>query len=133
GALVDRVDVVEGDWTELGALGADLVVVNPPQRPARLIAATPSGERHLHDTAGRDGTDALRIVLGHADSRAVLSTMSSLLSDDLAALAAAAGMWRFAYDGAIAGAQIEHSAPWSRLASGRVAWVYAQRWSRAHG
>ncbi|MEM9514627.1 MAG: 50S ribosomal protein L11 methyltransferase [Actinomycetota bacterium] len=131
--VVDRVDAAESDWTELGELGGDLVVVNPPQRPSRLIAATPSSERHLHDTAGPDGTDALRIVLEHADADIVLSTMSRVLSPDLAPLAAAVGMPRYSYDGAIAAAQVEHSAPWSTLVPGRIARVYVQRWSMVHG
>lgn len=126
GRFGDRVEFAEGDWTKLGELRGDLVVVNPPQRPSRLIAATPTGERHLHDTAGEDGADALRIVLGHADSDGVVSTMSSLLDLDPSTI----GGSRYASDGAVARAQLEHSEAWSALGVERVAWVDAQRWSR---
>ncbi|MEM8746766.1 MAG: 50S ribosomal protein L11 methyltransferase [Actinomycetota bacterium] len=126
GRFGDRVEFAESDWTELGELAGDLVVVNPPQRPSRLIAATPTRERHLHDTAGEDGADALRVVLGHADSDGVLSTMSSLLDLDPSSI----GGSRYASDGAVARAQLEHSEAWSALDVARVARVDAQRWSR---
>ncbi|MEM8921903.1 MAG: 50S ribosomal protein L11 methyltransferase [Actinomycetota bacterium] len=121
-----RVTYAESDWTELGALGGDLLVVNPPQRPARLIEATPTCERHLHDTAGEDGTEALRAVLRHAASAQVVSTMSSLIDGDPTQVGGA----RYEHVGPIARARVEHSEAWSSIAGHRTAWVYAQRWTR---
>jgi methylase of polypeptide subunit release factors len=67
------------DFAELGELEADVLAVNPPQRPARLLAAVEADQRHLHEGGGEDGLDALREVLRHARVPEVRSTAASVL------------------------------------------------------
>ena len=80
-AALDRVSLVECDWTRLGLIRADVLVVNPPQRPTAAQRATDGGEVHLHDGGGHDGVDAMRLVVAAARTDEVISTASSLLDE----------------------------------------------------
>ncbi|MFC7343839.1 50S ribosomal protein L11 methyltransferase [Saccharopolyspora griseoalba] len=75
----DRLDLREADWSEPGQPRADLLAVNPPQRPSALLGDVPAAELHLHDSGGSDGLDGLRTVLAHANADRVRSTAAAIL------------------------------------------------------
>ncbi len=75
----DRLSLWQADFTQLGVLDADVLAVNPPQRPAHLLAAVEPEHRHLHDGGGQDGLDGLRLVLAHARCHEVRSTAADVL------------------------------------------------------
>jgi methylase of polypeptide subunit release factors len=79
-----RLEVVLGDWDALAPDGAagtdvDITVVNPPQRPAAVLARSAPQDRHLHEGAGPDGLAALRALLEVTGTPEVITTASSLL------------------------------------------------------
>lgn len=79
-----RLSLWEADWRQLAPMRADVLAVNPPQRPTPLLAAVPAGERHLHDGGGADGLDGVRLVLAHAGTTRVRTTAAAAL--DIAVL-----------------------------------------------
>ncbi|MFV2013699.1 MULTISPECIES: 50S ribosomal protein L11 methyltransferase [unclassified Micromonospora] len=74
-----RLSLWEADWRQLAAVRADVLAVNPPQRPTTLLSDVDGDVLHLHQGAGLDGLDALRMILGHARTRRVRSTAAALL------------------------------------------------------
>ncbi|HEX6341667.1 50S ribosomal protein L11 methyltransferase [Umezawaea sp.] len=75
----DRLSLWQADFTQLGVLDADVLAVNPPQRPSHLLDAVEPEDRHLHDGGGRDGLDGLRLVLDHARCHEVRTTAADVL------------------------------------------------------
>ncbi len=53
----NKLSLWEADWSLLRPLRADLLAVNPPQRPAALLPEVPPEQRHLHSGGGDDGLD----------------------------------------------------------------------------
>ncbi|MBC9718888.1 50S ribosomal protein L11 methyltransferase [Streptomyces sp. TRM66268-LWL] len=76
----NRLTLWEADWSQLAPMHADVLAVNPPQRPAALLPDVPEDERHLHDGGGVDGLAALRMVLAHASTARVRSTAAEVLN-----------------------------------------------------
>jgi methylase of polypeptide subunit release factors len=74
-----RLSLWQADFSQLGALAADVLAVNPPQRPDSILGAVDSTERHLHTGAGADGLDTLRLVLANAAAREVRTTAAPAL------------------------------------------------------
>ncbi|WP_433466118.1 50S ribosomal protein L11 methyltransferase [Spirillospora sp. CA-128828] len=74
-----RLTLWEADWRLLGPMHADLLAVNPPQRPSALLPDVPADQRHLHDGGGADGLDGLRLVLAHTTAHHVRTTAASVL------------------------------------------------------
>lgn len=74
-----RLTLWESDWRQLGPMCADLLAVNPPQRPAALLPDVPPDQRHLHDGGGPDGLDGIRLVLSHTGATRVRTTAAAAL------------------------------------------------------
>lgn len=74
----DRLSLWQADFAQLDVMDADVLAVNPPQRPAHLLHAVEPEDRHLHN-GGRDGLDGLRLVLAHARCHEVRSTAADAL------------------------------------------------------
>jgi methylase of polypeptide subunit release factors len=74
-----RLTLWEADWRQLGPMRADLLAVNPPQRPTALLPDVSADVRHLHEGGGDDGFDALRLVLAHAAAGRVHTTAAAVL------------------------------------------------------
>jgi methylase of polypeptide subunit release factors len=89
-----RLTLWEADWRQLGPMCADLLAVNPPQRPLQLLPDVDPAVLHLHDGGGDDGLDALRLVLAHARTGRVRSTAAAALKLPDASPALATGPWR---------------------------------------
>ncbi|MGH8881801.1 MAG: methyltransferase, partial [Stackebrandtia sp.] len=79
-----RLSLWESDWRQLAVMHADVLVVNPPQRPAAVLPDVPAEERHLHEGGGADGLDGIRLVLEHAGTTRVRTTAAAVL--DITAL-----------------------------------------------
>ncbi|MEU4547459.1 50S ribosomal protein L11 methyltransferase [Nonomuraea dietziae] len=77
-----RLTLWEADWSQLRPMKADLLAVNPPQRPAALLPAVPQNQRHLHDGGGPDGLAAIRLVVRHAGTGRVRTTAAAALRFD---------------------------------------------------
>jgi methylase of polypeptide subunit release factors len=75
----DRLSLWEAGWNQLGPMRADLLAVNPPQRPSALLPDVPASQRHLHVGGGEDGLDGLRLVLAHAGADRVRTTAAAVL------------------------------------------------------
>ncbi|MEV0200660.1 50S ribosomal protein L11 methyltransferase [Nonomuraea sp. NPDC050691] len=75
----ERLTLWEADWRLLAPMSADLLAVNPPQRPAVLLPDVPADQRHLHDGGGEDGLDALRLILAHSSAQRVRTTAAAVL------------------------------------------------------
>jgi methylase of polypeptide subunit release factors len=75
----DRLSLWQADFTQLGVLDADVLAVNPPQRPTYLLDGVEPDQRHLHEGGGVDGLDGLRLVLSHARCHEVRSTAADAL------------------------------------------------------
>ncbi len=69
----------QADFTQLDVLDADVLAVNPPQRPAELLADVEPEFLHLHEGGGRDGLDGLRLILTHARCHEVRTTLADVL------------------------------------------------------
>ncbi|MFJ9179145.1 50S ribosomal protein L11 methyltransferase [Streptomyces sp. NPDC102360] len=78
----ERLSLWEADWRQLGPMAADLLAVNPPQRPTALMPDVPHDQRHLHDGGGADGLDGIRLVLAHANAQRVRTTAAAALRMD---------------------------------------------------
>ncbi len=74
-----RIQTVETGIDSLDAIPGDLLAVNPPQRPQRLLAAVEADQRHLHEGGGPDGLATLRLVLAYAPTDRVWSTAAAIL------------------------------------------------------
>lgn len=74
-----RLTLWEADWRLLGPMKADLLAVNPPQRPSVLLPDVPDEQRHLHAGGGEDGLDGVRLVLSHAGAERVRTTAAAVL------------------------------------------------------
>lgn len=75
----DRLSLWQADFTQLGVLDADVLAVNPPQRPSHLLDLVEPEDRHLHVGGGHDGLDGLRLVLAHARCHEVRGTAADVL------------------------------------------------------
>ncbi|WP_309112700.1 50S ribosomal protein L11 methyltransferase [Saccharothrix sp.] len=75
-----RLTLWEADWTMLTPMKADLLAVNPPQRPSSLLPDVPEDQRHLHSGGGPDGLDGIRTVLSHAGAHRVRTTANAILN-----------------------------------------------------
>ncbi|MEO1064447.1 MAG: 50S ribosomal protein L11 methyltransferase [Actinomycetota bacterium] len=126
---LDRVSFVECDWQHLGLLRADVLVVNPPQRPSRAQRATDAEELHLHDGGGADGVDAMRLVLTAARTDEVISTASALLDEAPLQLTTA----RFGPPHVISDSVVHHAAPWRSIHPDAEHPVRVLRWRRLGG
>lgn len=104
-----RLSLWEADWRHLAPMRADVLAVNPPQRPTALLPDVPAEERHLHDGGGSDGLDGIRLVLDHAGSTRVRTTAAATL--DLTMLDHHG--WR--EPRSIASALLPFNAAWRRL------------------
>jgi methylase of polypeptide subunit release factors len=78
----DRLSLWQADFAQLGVLDADVLAVNPPQRPAHLLSSVEPEHLHLHEGGGQDGLDGLRLVLAHARCHEVRSTAADVLPLD---------------------------------------------------
>lgn len=78
----ERLSLWQADFAQLGVLDADVLAVNPPQRPAHLLGDVELENLHLHEGGGRDGLDGLRLVLAHARCHEVRSTAADVLPLD---------------------------------------------------
>ncbi|MEV4348759.1 hypothetical protein AB0J83_30245 [Actinoplanes sp. NPDC049596] len=67
------------DFRELAGFDADLLAVNPPQRPASILECAEPDHRHLHEGGGPDGLDTLRLVLKHTTATTVRTTAAGIL------------------------------------------------------
>ena len=103
-----RLSLWEASWAHLRLLSCDLTVINPPQRPADLLARTDPAERHLHEGAGDDGLGALRLLLSQATTPAVLAITTSLLRPASASLAVGG----YGAPTLHANAEVDHDAIW---------------------
>lgn len=74
-----RLSLWEADWSLLGPMRADLLAVNPPQRPSSLLPEVDPELRHLHEGGGQDGLDGMRLVLAHAGATRVRTTAAGVL------------------------------------------------------
>jgi methylase of polypeptide subunit release factors len=74
-----RLSLWEADWRQIAPLTADVLAVNPPQRPAVLLPDVDEEVLHLHEGGGADGLAGLRMVLGHAATARVRTTAASVL------------------------------------------------------
>ncbi|MBL7259685.1 50S ribosomal protein L11 methyltransferase [Paractinoplanes lichenicola] len=74
-----RLEARQLDFRELGGIDADLLAVNPPQRPAATLDAVELDQRHLHEGGGPDGLDTLRLVLKHTSAAIVRTTAADIL------------------------------------------------------
>jgi methylase of polypeptide subunit release factors len=74
-----RLSFWEAGWDLLGPVRADLLAVNPPQRPSALLPDVPQSQRHLHVDGGADGLDGLRLILAHTSADRVRTTATALL------------------------------------------------------
>ncbi|MCS7478256.1 50S ribosomal protein L11 methyltransferase [Umezawaea endophytica] len=81
-AARDRLSLWQADFTQLGVLDADVLAVNPPQRPAHLLDLVEPEHRHLHEGGGHDGLDGVRLVLTHARCHEVRTTAADALPLD---------------------------------------------------
>ena len=86
-----RLSLWQADFSQLGALAADVLAVNPPQRPESILGGVEVDERHLHSGAGVDGLDSLRLVLANAAATEVRTTAAPALRP---AAAAVGEKWR---------------------------------------
>ncbi|MEV0809311.1 50S ribosomal protein L11 methyltransferase [Micromonospora sp. NPDC050200] len=78
-AARQRLTLWEADWRQLGPMRADVLAVNPPQRPTALLEDVDDDVLHLHDGGGDDGFAGLRMVLGHAGTPRVRTTAAAVL------------------------------------------------------
>jgi methylase of polypeptide subunit release factors len=78
-AARSRLTLWEAGWNLLGPMKADLLAVNPPQRPSVLLPDVPQNQRHLHVGGGEDGLDGLRLILGHTGTDRVRTTAAAVL------------------------------------------------------
>jgi methylase of polypeptide subunit release factors len=67
------------DFRELARFDADLLAVNPPQRPASILESVEPDQRHLHEGGGPDGLDTLRLILRHTTAATVRTTAADVL------------------------------------------------------
>jgi 16S rRNA G966 N2-methylase RsmD len=74
-----RLSLWQADFSQLDALAADVLAVNPPQRPDSILGAVETTERHLHTGAGADGLDTLRLVLANAAATEIRTTAAPAL------------------------------------------------------
>lgn len=74
-----RLSLWQADFAELGLLRADVLAVNPPQRPTAVLGGVEPGQRHLHVGGGDDGLQTIRLVLRHARSPEVRTTAADVL------------------------------------------------------
>lgn len=81
-AARSRLTLWEADWSQLRPMHADLLAVNPPQRPAALLPDVPQDQRHLHDGGGPDGLAAIRLVVSHAGADRVRTTAAAAVRFD---------------------------------------------------
>ncbi|PSL03278.1 ribosomal protein L11 methyltransferase PrmA [Haloactinopolyspora alba] len=123
-----RLTFWEADWRLLAPMHADVLAVNPPQRPAEVLADVDAEVLHLHDGGGRDGFDGLRLVLAHTSASTVRTTATSVL--DLPA--ALRGLLELGWDEprVFGSAELEHDPAWRRLLPGLRARVDVLEFSR---
>ncbi|MFG1925238.1 50S ribosomal protein L11 methyltransferase [Cryptosporangium sp. NPDC048952] len=74
-----RLEALQLDFRELARFDADLLAVNPPQRPESILQAVEPDQRHLHEGGGPDGLDTLRLVLKHTTAAIVRTTAADVL------------------------------------------------------
>lgn len=121
-----RMSMWEADWSCLALLACDVLLVNPPQRPTRLLSAVPEHERHLHVGGGADGLDGIRAVLTHARAGQVLTTASSLLDPGPATLACGG----YGPPDLVASAEVVHHTSWRALTADLCQPVHIWRYPR---
>jgi len=74
-----RLSLWQTDFAELGLLRADVLAVNPPQRPTAVMGGVEPGQRHLHVGGGSDGLQTHRLVLRHARCAELRTTAADVL------------------------------------------------------
>ncbi|MCO8276788.1 50S ribosomal protein L11 methyltransferase [Actinoplanes sp. TRM 88003] len=74
-----RLQTRQLDFRELSRIDADLLAVNPPQRPQSILKSVEPDQRHLHEGGGPDGLDTLRLVLDHTAAAVVRTTAADIL------------------------------------------------------
>ncbi|MEU3458285.1 50S ribosomal protein L11 methyltransferase [Micromonospora sp. NPDC006766] len=125
----DRLTLWEADWRQLEPMRADVLAVNPPQRPTELLSDVEAELLHLHRGGGPDGFDALRLILRHANSTRVRTTAAAVL--DLPAVADDLCADRWALPVAVAHATLPLDQAWRRLAGDLVGqvevWEFVRR------
>lgn len=108
---------------------ADLLAVNPPQRPAALLPDVAEDVLHLHQGGGEDGFAALRLVLANAGTTRVRSTAAALL--DLPSAADSLCGTRWLPPAMVAQATLPLDPAWRRLAGDLVDRVGVWEFHRA--
>jgi SAM-dependent methyltransferase len=74
-----RLSLWQTDFAELGTVRADVLAVNPPQRPVGVLDGVEPGQRHLHVGGGADGLQTVRLVLRHARCAELRTTAAAVL------------------------------------------------------
>lgn len=74
-----RLSLLQSDFRMLHLVNADVLLANPPQRPARVLEQVPAAERRVHEGGGEDGLDAVRMLLDHACTAQVWTTAAGVL------------------------------------------------------
>lgn len=113
-----RLSLWQADFAELGLLRADVLAVNPPQRPTAVLSSVEPGQRHLHVGGGEDGLQTIRMVLRHARCSEVRTTAADVLP---VTAALAADGWRTPER--LRGATLPMHPAWEPLTGSREALV----------
>ncbi|PZT71764.1 MULTISPECIES: 50S ribosomal protein L11 methyltransferase [unclassified Streptomyces] len=122
-----RLTLWEADWSQLAPMRADVLAVNPPQRPARLLPDVPADQQHLHSGGGADGLDGIRLILKHARTDRVRTTAAAVLDVGPIALPSQGAMRL------IAGAEVSFDPAWRTVLPGLYGRVNVWEFSRDHG
>jgi methylase of polypeptide subunit release factors len=83
-----RARVRSGGFAELSGEPCDLLLCNPPQRPAALWADLDRSAQKPFFVAGEDGLGAVRLVLARTSTERAVFSLSSLVCADASSLAA---------------------------------------------
>jgi methylase of polypeptide subunit release factors len=83
-AACARVAARELDFSNLDDISADLLAVNPPQRPSQILESVEKDQRHLHEGGGTDGLSTIRLVVRYTIAPTVRTTAAGVLPIDTA-------------------------------------------------
>jgi methylase of polypeptide subunit release factors len=122
----DRISLWQAGWNQLNLVACDVLLVNPPQRPTRLLQDVPVDQRHLHSGGGEDGLAGLRLVLQQAIASTVLTTGSSLLSPGPETLTVGSYGPPVLHDHAV----VQYDSSWRQLSAEPTGVVNIWRFSR---
>jgi methylase of polypeptide subunit release factors len=108
----ERARIQIGGFAELSGEPCDLLLCNPPQRPAALWADLERPAQRPFFVAGRDGLGAVRLVLQMTPARRAVFSLSSIVCPDAGPLAA-----EFGREARLLGERVvQHDPIWARIA-----------------